>query len=127
MNILTTVSYLSFCIIHQKESLCKSALDFKHVIDHIASVANFINVHGLNHRQFSTLLEDMESEYSHESMLTELLENVLKEVWHLGAEIVCFLNMTDTECEFARQQKIPQTLSDFVLLLTVFTDLINLI
>ena len=48
-------SVMSFhCIIHQ-ESLCKSVLDFKHVIDPVVRVINLIRARGLNHRQFKHL------------------------------------------------------------------------
>ena len=57
-------SVMSFhCIIHQ-ESLCKSVLDLKHVIDPVVCVINLIRARGLNYRQFKCLLDDMESEYS---------------------------------------------------------------
>ena len=57
-------SVISFhCIIHQ-ESMCKSDLDLKLVIDPLVHVINFIRARGLNHRQFKFLIDDMESEYS---------------------------------------------------------------
>ena len=39
------------CIIHQ-ESLCKSRLDFKHVVDPVVQAVNVIRSRGRNHRQF---------------------------------------------------------------------------
>ena len=49
------------CVIHQ-ESLCKAALNIKHVIDPVVSVINLIRARALNHRQFKALLEDLETE-----------------------------------------------------------------
>ena len=43
---------LSFhCIIHQ-ESLCKSSLNIKYIMDPAVSAVNLIRTRGLNHRQF---------------------------------------------------------------------------
>ena len=50
------------CVIHQ-ESLCKSALNIKHITDSIVNVVNLVRARGLNHRQFKAILEDLESEH----------------------------------------------------------------
>ena len=50
------------CVIHQG-SLCKGALNIKHVTDLIVNVVNLIRARGLNHRQFKAYLEDLESEH----------------------------------------------------------------
>ena len=56
-------SLLSFhCIIHQ-ESLCKSTLQLKHVVDPVVHAVNMIRARGLSHRQFQALLEDVEAEH----------------------------------------------------------------
>ena len=68
---------LSFhCIIHQ-ESLCKSSLKFKHIMDPVVSAVNLIRARGLNHRQFRNFLEDIEADF------TDIL-------YHTN---VCWLNM----------------------------------
>ena len=109
---------LSFhCIIHQ-ENLCKVALDFKHVIDPVVSAVNIIRVRGLNHRQFKSFLEDLESEHSdvlyHTNVRWLSLGKVLKRVWNLRDEIVLFLEMKDiTTVEFTTQMKNTEWLSDF--------------
>ena len=59
------------CVIHQ-ESLCKSVLKIKHVIDPVVGVVNLIRSRGLSQRQFKALLDDLETEHSdvlHSSMV----------------------------------------------------------
>ena len=51
------------CITHQ-EVLGEKVLGMKHVVDPVAKIVNFIRARGLNHRQFITLLEDCNSDYS---------------------------------------------------------------
>ena len=50
------------CVIHQG-SLCKGALNIKHVTDSIVNVVNLIRARGLNHMQFKAFLKDLESEH----------------------------------------------------------------
>ena len=100
-------SLMSFhCIIHQ-ESLCKAALQFKHIVDPVVSVVNIIRARGLNHRQFISLLEDMDAEHSdvlyHNNVRWLSVGNVLKRVWDLREEIVIFLEMKGIECDFRRK------------------------
>ncbi|XP_025086818.1 general transcription factor II-I repeat domain-containing protein 2B-like [Pomacea canaliculata] len=95
---------LSFhCILHQ-ESLCKSALDIKHVIELVISVVNIIKSKALNHRQLKSLLEDLEAEYEdvlyHNNVGWLSLAKVLKRVWALREEIIVFLDMKEISCEF---------------------------
>ncbi|PVD28737.1 hypothetical protein C0Q70_11331 [Pomacea canaliculata] len=95
---------LSFhCILHQ-ESLCKSALDIKHVIEPVISVVNIIKSKALKHRQFKSLLEDLEAEYEdvlyHNNVRWLSLGKVLKKVWALREEIIVFLDMKEISCEF---------------------------
>ncbi|CAI9729984.1 Hypothetical predicted protein [Octopus vulgaris] len=57
-------SVLSFhCIIHQ-ESLCKSSLKLKHVIEPVVHAVNLIRSRGLKHRQFRSFLEDVEADFT---------------------------------------------------------------
>jgi hypothetical protein len=50
------------CIIHQ-QSLCRKTLKFEHVLKVMASVANFVQSHGLHHHQFQSFLSEIEAEY----------------------------------------------------------------
>lgn len=100
-------SLMSFhCIIHQ-ESLCKTALQFKHIVDPVVSVVNIIRARGLNHRQFISFLEEMDAEHSdvlyHNNVRWLSIGKVLKRVWDLREEIKMFLEMKDLECEFRRK------------------------
>ncbi|KAL3831752.1 hypothetical protein ACJMK2_023466 [Sinanodonta woodiana] len=96
------------CIIHQ-ESLCKSVLNLKHVVDPVVRVVTFIKARGLNHRQFKSLLSDLESEYSdvlyHTNVRWLSLGKVLQRVWNLREEIVMFIEMKNTTMEFSTQMK----------------------
>ena len=96
---------LSFdCVIHQ-ESLCKSNLDFKHVVDPVEQAINVIRSRGLNHKQFRDFLRDIDSEFSdvlyHTKVRWLSLRNLLKRVWELKEEIVIFLKMKDIVCNFS--------------------------
>ena len=51
------------CIIHQ-ESLCKSSLKLKHVMDPVMRAVTSIRACGLKHRQFQSFLEDIEAEFT---------------------------------------------------------------
>ena len=56
-------SVLSFhCIIHQ-ESLCKSSLKLKHVMDPLVRAVNSIRARGLKHRQFRSFLKDIKADF----------------------------------------------------------------
>ena len=101
---------LSFhCRIHQ-ESLCKSRLDFKHVVDPVVQAVNVIRSRGLNHRQFRDFLQDIDSDFSdvlYHTMVRWLsLGNVLKRVWELKEEIVMFFEMKDIVCNFSTKTHI---------------------
>ena len=92
------------CIIHQ-ESLCKGALNIKHVTDSIVNVVNLIRARGLNHKQFRALLEDLETEHLdvlyHSRVRWLSLDKVLRIVWELREEIVMFLEMKSIWSDFS--------------------------
>ena len=88
---------LSFhCIIHQ-ESLCKSSLKSKHIMDQVVSAVNLIRARGLNHRQFRNFLKDIEADLTdvlyHTNVRWLNMERVLKREWDLKAEILLFLEI----------------------------------
>lgn len=88
-----------------------------HVVDPVVSVVNFIRAMGLNHRQFKSLLVDLESEYSdvlyHTNVRWLSLGKVLKRVWNLREEIIIFLEMKNITMEFSTQMKKTEWHSDF--------------
>lgn len=105
------------CVIHQ-ESLCKAALNIKHVIDPVVSMINLIRARALNHRQFKALLEDLETEHHdvlyHSSVRWLSLGNILRRVWDLKEEIVMFLEMKDIDCDFGITIADEEWTSDFM-------------
>ncbi|XP_042242397.1 general transcription factor II-I repeat domain-containing protein 2B-like [Homarus americanus] len=105
----------SHCIIHQ-EVLCKSVLNLSHVVDTVVKVVNYIRARGLNHRQFITLLEDLESDHTdvlyHTNVRWLSLGKILKRVWELKEEIGLFLDMKQNAIDFP-QLNDEKWLSDF--------------
>ena len=67
------------------------------------SVVNTIRARALNHRQFKSLIEDMEVEYEdvihHNSVRWLSLGKVIKRVWVLHYEILLFLDMKGISCD----------------------------
>ena len=62
-DFLVHSALLCHCIIHQ-ESLCKSSLKLKHVMDPVMRAVNAIRACGLKHRQFRSFLEDIEADFT---------------------------------------------------------------
>uniref|UniRef100_A0A0L8HPT4 DUF4371 domain-containing protein n=1 Tax=Octopus bimaculoides TaxID=37653 RepID=A0A0L8HPT4_OCTBM len=97
-------AFLSFhCILHQ-ENLCKSVLNLKHVMDPVVSVVNTTRARALNHRQFKSLLRDMEAEHGdvlfHNNVQWLSLGKLPKRMWNLRKDILLFRDMTRILCEF---------------------------
>ncbi|XP_066569411.1 general transcription factor II-I repeat domain-containing protein 2A-like [Amia ocellicauda] len=103
------------CIIHQ-EVLSKTVLKLTHVVDTVTKVVNFIRGKALNHRQFVTLLEESESEYTdlpyHSNVRWISLGKVLKRVRDLKSEIDAFLETKVRDGDFP-QLKDADWLADF--------------
>ena len=63
LDVIQTENVLvSHCIIHQ-ESLCSKVLGFGKVMKNVVSCVNFIRSRGLNHRQFKSFLQALNSDY----------------------------------------------------------------
>lgn len=93
----STIAFSSYhCIIHQ-ENLCAKLLKMDHVMSTVIHTVNFIRSRGLNHRQFASFLEELNSEYG------ELLYNsavrwlsrghLLKRFYVLRSEIASFMEL----------------------------------
>ncbi|UYV60489.1 hypothetical protein LAZ67_1001308 [Cordylochernes scorpioides] len=86
--------HYTHCIIHQ-EVLCTKVIKMENVLTPIKKFINFIRSRGLNQRQFSLFLTELESEYSGLSYYTEVrwisCSKVLKQFWDLKEEICQFL------------------------------------
>lgn len=50
------------CLIHL-QALCSKVMDMAHVMKVVVKVVNFIRSHALNHREFRTYLQEIQSEY----------------------------------------------------------------
>ena len=59
------------CIIHQ-QNLCARSVKFRNVMDIVIKSINFIRSRGLNHRQFQTLLSEMNDEHGDLAYYTEV-------------------------------------------------------
>lgn len=82
------------CIVHQ-ENLCAKNVGFKDVMKDVIKVVNFIRSHALNHREFKSLLADVDAEYGDIPYFTEVRwlsrGKVLRRVFDLRAEIAEFM------------------------------------
>ncbi|XP_075455099.1 general transcription factor II-I repeat domain-containing protein 2-like [Ascaphus truei] len=89
------------CIIHQ-ELLCTKVINMENVLTSIKKIINFIRSQGLNQRQFSAFLSELESEYSGLSYYTDLrwlsCSKVLKQFCDFKEEICQFLITKNQAC-----------------------------
>ncbi|GFX70964.1 general transcription factor II-I repeat domain-containing protein 2 [Trichonephila clavipes] len=87
-------------IIHQ-QVLCSKVLNIGHVLKIVTKVIYYIRVHRLNHCQFTSFLEDIESEFP-DLPYTEIQwlssHKVLKRFFKLLNEIIIFLETKKYEC-----------------------------
>ena len=118
----TRKSTFLHCIIHQ-EVLCKNVLDMRHVVDPVVKIVNFIRARGLNHRQFTKLLEDCDPDHSgvpyHTAVRWLSVGKVLRRVWDLKTEILLFLEIKGKDKEFP-QLKQSEWLSDLAFAVDLF-------
>uniref|UniRef100_A0A8C4SXG7 SPIN-DOC-like zinc-finger domain-containing protein n=1 Tax=Erpetoichthys calabaricus TaxID=27687 RepID=A0A8C4SXG7_ERPCA len=88
------------CIIHQ-QSLCLKVLKLGKFLKPVTQTVNFISARGLNHRQFTSLLEDVGSEFDTVLYYTEVhwlsCHKVLKRFFLLREEITLFLEMKEKD------------------------------
>ena len=110
------------CLIHQ-EVLCKHVLDMRHVVDPVLKIVNIIRARGLNHRQFTKLLEDCDSDHSgvpyHTAVHWLSVGKLLRRVWDLKTEILLFLEIKGKDKEFP-QLKQSEWLSDLAFAVDLF-------
>lgn len=88
------------CIIHQ-EILCSKVIKVESVLKAVKKIINFIRSRGLNQRQFTAFLRDLESEYAGLPYYTEVrwlsCSMVLDRFWKLREEIRLFMEMKNQD------------------------------
>ena len=96
------------CIIHQ-EALRGKALQMEHVMSSTTRVVNFIRVKGLNHRQFKSFLEELDSEYRDVPYHTEVRwlsrGKVLNRCLELREEICQFMENREKDTNELKDKK----------------------
>ncbi|GBO38123.1 General transcription factor II-I repeat domain-containing protein 2B [Araneus ventricosus] len=108
--------------LHQ-DTLCKSALNMKPVLDAVVKLVNTIRSRGFTHRQFRNFLQSVQSEYSDVLYYTKVrwlsARCVFERVWQLKDDIVSFFHekQGSAECEMLED---TEWLSGFAF----FTDLL---
>ena len=118
---------LSFhCIIHQ-ESLCKSSLNIKHIMDPVVRAVNLIRARGLNHRQFRNFLQDIEADFSdvlyHTNVRWLSMGKVLERAWALKEEILLFFDMKGISCDFSKEIQSEEWVCDFAFAVDIMQKL----
>ena len=77
-------------------NVVQKVLDMRHVVDPVVKIVNYIRTRGLNHRQFTKLLEDCDSDHRGVPYHTAVglsVGKVLRRVWDLKTEILLFLEI----------------------------------
>ncbi|XP_039206569.1 general transcription factor II-I repeat domain-containing protein 2A-like [Crotalus tigris] len=96
------------CIIHQ-ETLCGKALKMEHVMHTVTQTVNFIRARGLNHHQFKSFLEDINSELGDLPYHTEVRwlsrGKVLNRFFELHVEICQFIETKGKDSTALRDEK----------------------
>ncbi len=95
------------CLIHQ-EVLCAKVMNMEHVLKPVTKTVNFIRAQGLNHRQFSKLLDDLGIDFDL-PYFTEVrwlsCSKVLKRFFQIREEIILFMEMKGKDPSFLRDQQ----------------------
>ncbi|XP_060855797.1 general transcription factor II-I repeat domain-containing protein 2-like [Metopolophium dirhodum] len=114
------------CIIHQ-EVLCTKVINMAHVIRPVKQMVNFIRSRGMNQRQFSMFLNDLESEYSGLPYFTEVrwlsCSTVLERFWNLRDAIQIFLESKEQDVSVLSD---PMWLQDLSFMVDITKHLSNL-
>ena len=112
-------------LIHQ-ESLCKSNINLKHIVDPVVRAVNLIRARGLYHRKFRSFLEDIEADFSNflsPKVYWLSMGRVLKRVSDLKEEIVIFLNIKDISCDFLEEMQSEVWVCDFAFAVDIMQKL----
>ena len=123
----SSIEFTSYHYIIHQENLCAKVLTMEYVMSIFISTVNFIRSRGLNHRQFTAFLEELNSEYG------ELLNysavrwlsrgNLLKRFYVLRSEIASFMELkgkhiADLSCQiWIRDLAFLLDITEWILLL----------
>ncbi|KFM77298.1 General transcription factor II-I repeat domain-containing protein 2, partial [Stegodyphus mimosarum] len=114
------------CIIHQ-EVLCTKVINMENVLSYIKKVINYIRSRGLNQRQFTAFLSELDSEYSGLSYYTKVrwlsCSKILKQFWDLKEDICQFLKTKNQDVSLFYDPIWIQDLSFLVDITKHLTDL----
>ena len=103
--IQTEYVLVSHCIIHQ-ESLCSKVLGFGEAMKNVVSCVNYIRSRGLNHRQFKSFLQALNSDYPHENYFCAVRwlsrAATLKRFWDLKEPIQTFMESKGQDISFLK-------------------------
>ena len=108
---------VSHCIIHQ-ENLCAKVLNMEHVMKEVVSTVNFIRARGLNHRQFQSLLLELDSDHADVIYFSAVRwlsrGSTLKRFWQLLPEITVFMEGKGKDTERLQDVRWIDDLAFFV-------------
>ena len=117
LDVIQTENVLvSHCIIHQ-ESLCSKVLGFGEVIKNVVSCVNYIRSRGLNHRQFKSFLQALNSNYPDVNYFCAVRwlsrAATLKRFWDLKESLQTFMESKGQDISFLKDDA---WLNDFAFL-----------
>uniref|UniRef100_H2ZD91 Uncharacterized protein n=1 Tax=Ciona savignyi TaxID=51511 RepID=H2ZD91_CIOSA len=117
LDVIQTENVLvSHCIIHQ-ENLCSKVLGFGEVMKNVVSCVNYIRSRGLNHRQFKSFLQALNSDYPDVNYFCAVRwlsrAAVLKRFWDLKEAIHTFMESKGQDISYLKDDA---WLNDFAFL-----------